>query len=438
MKAVGQQMLPDKNKKYNILKTLIKCVIMLFPKILREQYNDTWHYYVNILSYLFGPKDHFKSVTLISEPQTLDNLEILNTEQNRTTRIVGPILFNSSLSATHLPSIYGQQPNLELLKISNVQAIGGTLGLHKNKFFFHPELAISNNLYDNKQQTVYIYESDYNSVFNVKIKIHKKQRQKIKVGLHLLKEHSHNYYHWMFECMPRLIYFMQQNKHHPTEITLLIDHDVPKQSIEMLSHYMQQHEANYTILLIKKGEFVVCDKLYYVTPFWYSLDNTRHLPNVHKDFLVDQNAISLIRNAFKTIHPSNNKKIYLTRRNSSIRNIINQDEIESMMANLGFQIIETNSMSFLEQRELFSETSIVVGAAGACFANTIFMPQNTTAIIISPDNILVNYYIFQQIADVANLNLVHFLGQKSTSKYVHDDFIVDCNQLKKIIRMICC
>ena len=347
------------------------------------------------------------------------------------------------MNARNLAMVFNNQPDLSILKISNVTAIGGTLGVYINKLFFHPELAKNTNLYDNKRPSIYNYQSDYNSCFDVKINIHKKQRKQIKVALHLLKEHSSNYYHWMFECIPRLIYFIKHNPHKLTFITLLIDKNVPKQCIEMLHYAMQEYKISYEIIYIELGHAIICDSLYYVTPFWYSFDNTRNLPNVYKDFLVDQQAISLVRSSLNINHtpnnhlnniaPSKHRKIYLTRRNALGRNIINQNDVELMIMDLGFEIIETRSMSFLEQKELFSNASIVVGPTGASFANIIFMPEQSSVIILSPNNRFLNYYIFQQIADVANLNLAHFLGEKSCSRYVHDDFSVNCQKLKKLI-----
>ena len=87
----------------------------------------------------------------------------------------------------------------------------------------------------------------------------------------------------------------------------------------------------------------------------------------------------------------------------------------------------------------FSSARIVVGATGAAFTNMVFMQRGTKAIIFSPRQFEVfNYYIFQQQADVAGVELMHLLAvpAKQENFYVHDDFYVNCDDLKNLVNRI--
>jgi capsular polysaccharide biosynthesis protein len=105
----------------------------------------------------------------------------------------------------------------------------------------------------------------------------------------------------------------------------------------------------------------------------------------------------------------------------------------------GFEFIYPYEFPFGEQIDLFSSAKIVVGASGAAFSNMVFMQPGTRAVIFSPKQTEVfNYYIFQQQADVAQVELMHLLAapSKRDNFYVHDDFYVNCDDLQKLVQRI--
>ena len=110
-----------------------------------------------------------------------------------------------------------------------------------------------------------------------------------------------------------------------------------------------------------------------------------------------------------------------------------------MVLKNGFQSIYPHTMSFREQVELFSSASIVVGATGAAFSNIVFMQPRTKAVIFSPNHREVfNYYLFQQQADVAQVELAHLLTipAKEHDFHVHDDFYVNCEDLEALLKKL--
>lgn len=368
-----------------------------------------------------------------------NNTKILLSKKNRQSSMQAPVIYNAQASEWEtLDEISSSEPDLHVVLFSKITAIGRTLGILNKKVFYHPELVQHCSSHDSKGGAIYTYKNTDRGISNVQLNC-KKPISISGYCLHLLKEHSPNYYHWLFECMPRLIYcilYLKNNNLLRKNLTILVDRGVPSQGIELLKIYMERFHVPYRIFFVDAGQFILCKHLYYVTPFWYALDNTSRKPHVTRDFFVDSYAVSLIQKLFD--HDSNNtpsKYIYLARNHSTYRKMINAEEVEKLLTNFGFEIINPHLLSFREQLELFSTAKLIAGPAGAAFSNIIFMQKKTTALIFSPSTPSTNYYVFQQLADSAHVKLVHFLTSPASTdnNSVHADFHVDCRQLTHII-----
>ncbi len=422
-----------------IISKLAKVFYMLLPKVIRNQYDEAIVYYLHLGRKIFKKKTGVLKVNLIDKPESFDSAIILQVERNRSSKLSAPVLLKNSGQEKILKPIEGDEPDVYILKISKCLAIGWTIGILKKQDFFHPELAQHTLAHDNKREYIYTYNMVGLGVEDVKV-TYQSATKTVDLAIHLLKEHSPNYFHWLYETMPRLIYTVEYLKKSgliDAQYTILLDKGLPSQCVEMLRFYMKRFDITYKLLFVKPGEFIHCKNLYYVSPFWYALDNTKSYPNIHKDFLVDRHAVELVRDTLllnlKPGKPS--RKIYLARRSGQMRNMTNINEVEAMFDSLDFEIVYTDIMSFAQQRELFDEAKIVVGAAGAAFSNIVFMQKGSIALMFSPSIIKTNYYIFQQLADVAGVELLHFLTlAKKDAKSVHEDFTLDCNELKRIIK----
>jgi capsular polysaccharide biosynthesis protein len=76
--------------------------------------------------------------------------------------------------------------------------------------------------------------------------------------------------------------------------------------------------------------------------------------------------------------------IFISRKKAVRRNIINQDEVESLMKKYDYTSICLEDYSFLEQVSILKHAKNVLGLHGAGLANTIFMKENTRIIELSP------------------------------------------------------
>ena len=80
------------------------------------------------------------------------------------------------------------------------------------------------------------------------------------------------------------------------------------------------------------------------------------------------------------------KKIYINRKDAtSLRYIINKEEVENILSNFGYENLTMSDYSFVDQVALFYNASDIVGLHGAGFANIIFCKEGSKIIEIRPN-----------------------------------------------------
>lgn len=434
-----------KNKKI----ILMKSIYYLFPKILRDQYRENINFYTTLagqikkkysISFLQNNHQSLFLMLVKNEEALNKNIHLIHSEFNRKSKIHGPILFTPDAKYIQLEEVESPVLDNKIFVINNIAVIGMTDALVSDGIMYHQELNSMEEKHDLKRNDIFIEQfQDLDSVLTL---THGNAvlNDIDTIYVSLLKEHSTNYYHWITENIPRLILInrvINASDNHKTfknkKIVLLIDAAMPKQCIEIVKLISN---ANMKIHFVKHGELIQCQTLLYCSPFWQSLDNTKGNLDI-KEFFVDKYALSLVREEINKKIPLSQKepfnKIYLRRRTSQMRSIINNDQVELFMIDRGFRIVETGSMSFSEQVQLFSEAKIVVGASGATFTNILFMQPKTVAIVFFPSHPSINHYMFQPLADVSNIKLIHY---KTISKFkasIHDNFIVDIQKLSILL-----
>lgn len=95
--------------------------------------------------------------------------------------------------------------------------------------------------------------------------------------------------------------------------------------------------------------------------------------------------------------------VYISRSDSSIRNVLNEKELMEQLKPYGFKMVVSSQLSIKQKVKLFSNAKIVMGACGAGLINFIFCKPGTTAIEIFNEG-----FILEPFYDIANkVNLDH-------------------------------
>ncbi len=380
------------------------------------------------------------SVVLVKDHNEFGGVKTLYGDTNRHTDFTSPCLYDQHLEVIRQPAIKASVRDVHLLELNDVGVIGATMAVVREGKVLHPELRHTEVTHDSKAPDLYQFTDVARRKLDFKTFTPIGGQKRVKVGIHLLKEHSFNYYHWLFECLPRLKYLIENigNAGNCDKFTILIDQNILEEGVIAMCRLIN---FPFEIKKVRRGELVYCDRLFYTSPLWYSLDNSKHRVDTHRDYAVDKYSVETIRRSFLNLENCSppTRKIYLRRAASQVRRIINSDEVEQVMRINGFEILYAHDFSFADQVALFSSAKIVVGASGAAFSNMVFMQPGTKAVIFSPKQLEVfNYYIFQQQADVAQVELAHLLAvpAKQEGFFIHDNFFVNVEDLEKLVKQL--
>jgi hypothetical protein len=96
------------------------------------------------------------------------------------------------------------------------------------------------------------------------------------------------------------------------------------------------------------------------------------------------------------------RRLYVTRRTSQWRRVVNEDEIVALLEARGFEIIDPGTLSIARQIEIASDAEIIMGPFGAGMNLLLFAPGNATVIELK----------FESVSMDINPMLCHRIGQR--------------------------
>jgi capsular polysaccharide biosynthesis protein len=118
-----------------------------------------------------------------------------------------------------------------------------------------------------------------------------------------------------------------------------------------------------------------------------------------------------------------------------VRTVVNEDELEALLACFGFETIDLHGRSLFEQARLFSETEAVVGVKGAALTNIVFCPAHCSVMVLSPSDFPDPF--FWDIAGQLNLNYAELFGPTTTNRSPgRNDFVVDLVAVARMLGVV--
>jgi len=246
-------------------------------------------------------------------------------------------------------------------------------------------------------------------------------------GIHLCKDHSGNYFHWLFECLPRAIMALRQTAF--ADFPLLIDGHLPKQNLQAL----EQIAAGREIIRISHREMLPVGELVFPGVFSFMRDNYGSEPAAD-DLLIAPEAVHLLREAYLSPSPiRGEKRLFVARDGASYRRLLNEKTIHRQMLALGFEIVRPELLSFAEQVAAFSEAAVIVGPTGAGLSNMVFAPEGCKVIVLAGATKGANHFIFGQLAQWLNHELVYVCGAARNPAKLHSDYVIDIEVLRGVL-----
>jgi len=133
----------------------------------------------------------------------------------------------------------------------------------------------------------------------------------------------------------------------------------------MLAMLKQVNITNREIIPVKAGHAYNINKLIVISKLAHVSPSVRDELKP-TDVIIHREAVEFLRQIFFMPTQSKpNRLIFLGRKSSVAARISNQEEIQSVFSDYGFEIVYPEELSLEQSIELFSQAKIIAGATGA-------------------------------------------------------------------------
>jgi len=191
---------------------------------------------------------------------------------------------------------------------------------------------------------------------------------------------NNNYWHWLFDVLPRLGLCDKNVNLSEIDYFLLPDHikNFQIETLDCLNIPIEKRLSSEKFRHVKAKKLIVTDH-----PIVVSGDATKDIMNIPKWVLHWLRDNFLKQN--KNIEKKNIKKFYIDRTDNTSnrlpqRLIANEDEVKNYLIKNNFVSVKLHDIKFTEQVELFNNAECIVGLHGGGFANLVFCKPETKII----------------------------------------------------------
>lgn len=260
----------------------------------------------------------------------------------------------------------------------------------------------------------------YLTVVHIKnIFFYKKTKLKIlKKAIFIHDRHSKNYFHWICDILPKIC--IKEKYINKLDFFILPNFKTSfqKQSLKLMGvkNIYQLHNKNSLRI----------ENLNYISELYPS-------GNPSPDIFIKMRNTVLSNFSFKC----KNRKIYISRKKSHRRRLIDEIDFEKKLSSYGFEIHCMEEYSFKKQVKICAESKIIAGLSGSGLINFIWMCPGSKIIDIREKNDdTVNPFF--SISQILNIQYYYYLCDTESffGNTTHSDFKIDFNdfflKLKKI------
>ena len=239
-----------------------------------------------------------------------------------------------------------------------------------------------------------------------------------------------NYWHWLFDVLPRVAICEEIIDVNKINFFLLPDilRKFQKETLDILKieKKRQLSSVNY--------RHIICDELFVTNhPIVRSGNATIDIQNTPKwisnwlreKFLKKNNSLSY-------------RKIYIDRSDSlsnvkHLRKIKNEEEVKEYLVDQNFKILRLSELSFKDQVSVFNNAEVIVGHHGAGFANIVFSKPNAKVVEIKSKSD--KGKVIENLASSNNLSCKVLKCDLKSNDYANQfgDIEVSINKLKEVL-----
>jgi capsular polysaccharide biosynthesis protein len=225
---------------------------------------------------------------------------------------------------------------------------------------------------------------------------------------------SKNYFHWILECLPRILALRSAG----ITLPLLLPEHLYK------IPYIRESLADLNIPTFKYNfrQTVKVNRLFmpsHDSPCAFDRDYLKSVVNTYQT--IDQPQLSV---------PS--RKIYISRKDAGKRKVANEAELIPVLKEAGFECVQLEKLSFKAQRELMTETAVLLSIHGAGLANLIFMQLGSKVVELHAD---VDRYnsCFYHLAEAVGMKYYYSFEPGDHPNPQEANIIVKISRFRKLI-----
>lgn len=242
-----------------------------------------------------------------------------------------------------------------------------------------------------------------------------------------------NYYHWMFDILPR-IHLLQESGLKIDKYIVNCTHKFQYQSLELLGITPQMCIADSVNLHLQAEKLVVA-----------SLPGGQgNPPRWACDFLREKLLGPILQtkrnNFLSTPQAELGRKLYISRADAPGRRVTNEDEVLGILKPKGFRSITLDGLSVHEQALLFHNAQAIVAPHGAALTNLVFCRPGTPVIELFTSGW--TYPIYNFISAHCDLRLGCLFGQgerplpANSGQHYQEDMTVNIAELEAMLKKL--
>lgn len=298
-------------------------------------------------------------------------------------------------------------PSICAFEVTKAQVMG------KSDLLFLEDQCLHHELYRFDQDFLFEEMHDIvsiNAANKKMVRFKGQQVDSIPSGISLVGSATSNYVHWLTETLPKLALIDGVDAYR--DLPYIIDAGLHPNILDSVRHL---NSGGRDVIQLGRGEMLAVDKLVAISPVAYVPFDFK--PGIKPDkldinpgtALYSPDGLQRVRQSMVTCLGETagalKRRLFL-RRTGKSRPMNNSIEIEAMVREYGFEIIEPETLSFAEQVRLFSSAELIVSQGGAALGNIIFAPTGCHVIVLTTWSPYTVHYYFA--------NLAALLGQRCT------------------------
>ena len=243
----------------------------------------------------------------------------------------------------------------------------------------------------------------------------------------LMNQLSNNYWHWTAESLTRMALLLQHDESIRENYSIVINDSAPgfvEESLHQILHWPKEKIIRFGA----KETAIVEDCIQISYPNLRNADTgmfNAFPPYIFK--VLNSLAFKNIQAGQIDLPPH----FILSRKNSTYRNLLNEDELMNALLPYGLVSVQVEKLSFAQQVGLFQQAKLIIAPHGAGLTNITYCHADTVVIELYPIGRNFNQTSsFHQISKAIGIHMYKLMVHPVNK---HEDMLIDEVHIQKII-----